>query len=108
MSKGLGLCMKWFMRTEVRQRIKPAWWKVAPGVTWIQCHDPATVDRVRKLKGARLVARGVNVYLRIYEIGRTLGWVSKLMSKPSKPPPNEAFLSANGLRCGRKAGGVSW
>jgi hypothetical protein len=43
-----------------------ALWKAAPGLTWIQCHDPATVDRIRKLRGAKLVARGVNVYLRIY------------------------------------------
>lgn len=85
----------------------PAWWRVAPGVTWIQCHDPATVERVRKLKGARLVVRGVNVYLRTYEVPRPVGWVEAMMTKPQKPPPNEAFFPANGPGCGQKAGRVS-
>ena len=44
----------------------PVWWRVAAGVTWIQCHDPVTVERIRKLKGARRVAYGVNVLLRTY------------------------------------------
>ena len=85
----------------------PAFWRVAAGVAWIQCHDPAAVDRVRKLRGARLVARGVNVYLRTYEVPHSLAWVAKLMTKRLLPPPNEVFFSANGPGCGQKAGGVS-
>jgi len=81
-----------------------AWWRVAPGVTWIQCHNPAAVERVRKLKGSRLVARGVNVYLRTYEVPHPVAWVGALMSKPQNPPPNEAFFSAKGASGGREAG----
>ena len=95
------------MRTQVTQQMRPACWKVAPGVVWIQCHDPGTVDRVRKLKGARLVARGVNCYLRTYEVPRTLGWVAKLMTKPQNPPPNKAVSPANGPACGLKTEKVS-
>jgi hypothetical protein len=85
----------------------PAWWRVAPGVTWIQCHDPVTVDRVRKLKGARLVARGVNIYLRTYEVPHPVGWVEALMTKAPNPPSNEAFFSANAAGDGREPGKVS-
>jgi hypothetical protein len=59
------------------------------------------------LKGARLVARGVNVYLRIYEVSHPVAWVEALMTKPQNPPSNEAFFSANGPGCGQKAGKVS-
>jgi hypothetical protein len=90
-----------------KQGRPPAWWRVAPGVTWIQCHDPVTVERVRKLKGARLVARGVNVYLRTYEVPHPLAWVEALMTKPQNPPSNKAFFSANGASCGAAARKVS-
>jgi len=85
----------------------PAWWRVASGVTWLQCHDAATVDRVRKLRGARLVARGVNVYLRTYEVPHPLAWVEALMTKARNPPPNEAFFPANSPAWSQKAGRVS-
>ncbi len=84
-----------------------AWWRVAPGVTWIQCHDPVTVERIRKLKGARLVARGVNVYLRTYEVPHPIAWVEALVTKANNPPSNEAFFSANGPAYGQKAGRVT-
>jgi len=96
------------MKNEMNRSVRPAaWWRVAPGVTWIQCHDAATVERVRKLKGARLVARGVNVYLRTYEVPHPVAWVDDLMAKAQNPPSNEAFFSANGPGCVRKAGMVS-
>ena len=85
----------------------PAWWRVASGVTWLQCHDAATVDRVRKLRGVRLVARGVNVYLRTYEVPHPLAWVEALMTKARNPPPNEAFFPANSPAWSQKAGRVS-
>ncbi len=84
-----------------------AWWRVGPGVTWIQCREPETAERVRKLKGARLVARGMNCSLRTYEVPHSIAWVEALMTKALKPPSNEAFFSANGLSKGRKGGMVS-
>ena len=96
------------MKNGMNESVRPAaWWGVAPGVTWIQCHDAATVDRIRKLKGARLVARGVNVYLRTYEVPHPVAWVEALMTKPQNPPSNEAFFPANGPGCWPKAGRVS-
>jgi hypothetical protein len=95
------------MRVE-RPELRPAaWWRVAPGVTWIQCHGPVTVERVRKLRGARLVARGVNVYLRTYEVPRPVSWVGALMTKPQNPPSNEAFFSPNGPGGAGRCAGVS-
>jgi hypothetical protein len=85
----------------------PAWWRVAPGVTWIQCHDPETAERIRKLKRARLVAYGVNVFLRTFEVPHPVAWVDRLMRKSQKPPPNRAFFSAAGPSCGSKPGEVS-
>ena len=91
------------MQTGTQNYRKAAWWRVAPGVTWIQCHDPATVERVRKLKCARLVARGMNGYLRTYEVPHPLAWVAKLMTKPISPPSNEGFFCANGPGRGLQA-----
>jgi hypothetical protein len=62
----------------------------------VQCHDPVTVERIRKLKGAKLVAYGVNVFLRTYELPHPLAWVEALLSKPQNPPPNDPFSGLAG------------
>ncbi len=84
---------------------RPAkWWRVAPGVTWIQCHAPAEAERIRKLKGARLVAYGVNVFLRTFEMPHPLAWVEALMRKPKNPPRNRVLFRQMAQGVSQRAG----
>ncbi|NQV16214.1 hypothetical protein HQ531_12205 [bacterium] len=43
-------------------------WKVAPLTFWIQTDDPAIARKLSRRKSLKLVAWGVNVYLRVFQI----------------------------------------
>jgi hypothetical protein len=56
----------------------PSWWKVAPGVVWIQVHCPEHARALARVRGGRRVAYSVaGPYLRTYEFARTLRWAEK-------------------------------
>lgn len=85
---------------------KPAYWRVDSNLTWLQCHDPALVERVRKLRGAKLVAAGVNVYLRTYSIPHPAAWVESFLTKSENPPSNRPFFSARASRTSDQGQGI--
>jgi hypothetical protein len=63
------------MRTQATQRMKPACWKVAPGVVWIQVYQPEQARALARIAGGRRVAYSVaGPYLRTFEFGRSLRW----------------------------------
>jgi len=60
----------------------PTTWKVAPGVCWIQCNDPQTARRLRRLKDARQVVWWHSgPFLEVYEVpwplSRAGRWVER-------------------------------
>ena len=72
-------------------------WKVAPGVVWVQTRNAEIAERLKKLKGARLVVRGVQGgYLRTFEFeGRDMTWASKLIARETSPNREFSELDAS-------------
>ncbi len=74
------------MRTELTQRRKPAWWKVTPGVVWIQVHCAEHARALARIRGGRRVAYSVaGPYLRTYEFARTLRWAEEWANRRMGP-----------------------
>ena len=58
-------------------------WQVERGVYWVQTRLPAIAEKLKKIKGARLVAYSVaGGYLRTYEIARPLSWITRRYISP--------------------------
>ena len=56
----------------------PAFWKVAPGVVWIQVHQPDHARALARIAGGRRVAYSVaGPYLRTFEFARSLRWAER-------------------------------
>jgi hypothetical protein len=56
----------------------PSWWKVAPGVVWIEVHCPEHARALARIRGGRRVAYSVaGPYLRTYEFARSLRWAER-------------------------------
>ena len=63
------------MKIEVSQSVRPACWKVAPGVVWIQVQQPEQARALARISGGRRVAYSVaGPYLRTFEFARSLRW----------------------------------
>lgn len=57
---------------------KPVCWKVAPGVVWIQVHQPEQARALARIAGGRRAAYSVaGPYLRTFEFARSLGWAER-------------------------------
>lgn len=53
----------------------PSFWKVAPGVVWIQVHEAEQARALARIAGGRRVAYSVaGQYLRTFEFARSLQW----------------------------------
>ena len=105
------------MNIELRQQTRPACWKVAPGVVWIQVHQPEQARALARIAGGRRVAYSVaGLYLRTFEFGRSLrwaeGWAIRQISRQTGT--NEAFsvlaaplaTASAGQGCGQPVGAV--
>ena len=82
------------MRTESTQRMKPACWKVAPGVVWIQVHEAEQVRALARICGGRRVAYSVaGPYLRTFEFSRSVRWAERWASRQvgRRTGTNEGF-----------------
>ena len=54
---------------------RPACWKVASGVVWIQVHEPEQARALARISGGRRVAYSVaGPYLRTFEFCKSLRW----------------------------------
>ena len=82
------------MRTQVTQQMRPACWKVAPGVVWIQVHQPEQARALARIRGGRRVACSVaGAYLRTFEFARSLRWAENWSCRQltRQTGTNEAF-----------------
>lgn len=89
------------MRAKFMQGIKPAFWKVAPGVVWIQVHKPEQARALARIAGGRRVACSVaGSYLRTFEFARSLGWAERWASRQLSrgTGTNEGFSVLGGPR----------
>lgn len=60
----------------------PTAWKVAPGVVWIQVHDPASAKKLSRIAGGRLVSYSVaGPYVRIFEFNKPLEWAKDWIAR---------------------------
>jgi hypothetical protein len=78
-------------KTETRA---PACWKVAPGVVWIQVHQPDQARALTRIGGGRRVAYSVaGPYLRTFEFARSLRWAERWAKRQisRQTGTNEAF-----------------
>jgi len=105
------------MRTQVTQRMKPACWKVAPGVVWIQVHQPEQARSLARIAGGRRVAYSVaGPYLKTFEFARSLRWAERWANRQvcRQTGTNEAFsvlagplaTASAGRGCGQPVGAV--
>jgi hypothetical protein len=72
----------------------PAFWKVAPGVVWIQVHQPDHARALARIAGGRRVAYSVaGPYLRTFEFARSLRWAERWAERQisRQTDTNEAF-----------------
>jgi hypothetical protein len=70
------------MRARATGQVKPACWKVAPGVVWIQVHVAEQARGLARIAGGRRVAYSVaGGYLRTFVFGRSLGWAERWVSR---------------------------
>ena len=57
-------------------------WQPVRGIWWIQTRNPNHADRLARIKGGRLVARGVaGGYLRTFEFAKSQHWVTELLAR---------------------------
>jgi hypothetical protein len=91
------------MNTDEKQERGPACWKVAPGVVWIQVHQPDQARALAQIGGGRQVVRSVaGPYLRTFEFSRSLRWAKSWAEswvrrhQSSGTATNEAFLMLAG------------
>ncbi len=95
------------MKIELRQQTRPACWKVAPGVVWIQVHEPEQARALARIAGGRRVAYSVaGPYLRTFEFARSLGWAENWACRQlsRQTGTNEAFFVLAGSVAGRVPG----
>jgi hypothetical protein len=83
------------MKSEMNKAVRPpACWKVAPGVVWIQVHQPEEARALARISGGRRVAYSVaGPYLRTFEFARSLRWAKDWASRQLSrgTGTNEAF-----------------
>ena len=95
------------MKIELRQQTRPACWKVAPGVVWIQVHQPEQARALARIAGGRRVAYSVaGPYLRTFEFARSLRWAENWASRQlsRQTGTNEAFSVLAGPEATRVPG----
>ena len=95
--------MKMVQRTEV----KPACWKVVPGVVWIQVHESEQARALARIRGGRQVAYSVaGRYLRTFEFPRSLRWAERWIARRTigETGTNEGFSVLAGFGRGQRAG----
>lgn len=70
------------MKREVNDSLKPAFWKVAPGVIWIQVHVPEQARELARIAGGRRVAHSVmGRYLSTFEFTRSVRWAERWVNR---------------------------
>jgi len=73
----------------------PSFWKVAPGVCWLQVHSPQQARKVNRRPDAKQVAYSVaGGFLRTFEISKPERWVKDYVSRQLYA--NEGFLLLEG------------
>jgi hypothetical protein len=95
------------MRTQVTEQMRPACWKVAPGVVWIQVHEPEQARALARIAGGRRVAYSVaGAYLRTFEFARSLRWAENWSCRQltRQTGTNEAFSVLAGPEATRVPG----
>ncbi|HOH39810.1 MAG TPA: hypothetical protein PK807_05910 [Verrucomicrobiota bacterium] len=66
------------MTATATRQTSPAYWKVAPGVVWIQVHQPEQARALARIAGGRRVAYSVaGPYLRTFEFARSVRWAER-------------------------------
>jgi len=84
----------------------PTCWKVAPGVVWIQVHQPDQARALARIAGGRRVAYSVaGPYLRTFEFARSLGWAENWVCRQlsRETGTNGAFFELAGPETRRSA-----
>jgi hypothetical protein len=87
------------MTAKSRGQRKPVCWKVAPGVVWIQAHEPEQARALARIAGGRRVAYSVaGPYLQTFEFARSLGWAERWVSRQLRRQTgtNEGFSGLAG------------
>ena len=103
------------MKIEQRKQTRPACWKVAPGVVWVQVHQPEQARALARVAGGRRVAYSVaGLYLRTFELARSLRWAERWANRQvcRQTGTNEAFsvlaaplaTASAGRGCGQPVG----
>jgi hypothetical protein len=99
------------MTTKATRQVKPACWKVAPGVVWIQVHLPEQARALARIAGGRRVACSVGgPYLRTFEFARSLRWAERWVGRMEnkqlgrRTGTNEGFPVLAGPRVKRAPG----
>jgi hypothetical protein len=106
-----GVCVGCAGMSEGNARmVRPACWKVAPGVVWIQVHEPGQARALTRIHGGRQVACSVTGrYLRTYEFARPLRWAERWIERrmARESGPNSGFSPLAGAQTRRTDGGMS-
>jgi hypothetical protein len=70
------------MTAKTTRQLRPGCWKVAPGVVWIQVHEPEQARALARIAGGRRVAYSVaGSYLRTFEFVRPVRWAERWVKR---------------------------
>jgi hypothetical protein len=81
-------------------------WPVGPGTSRFQTNSPEIARKLSKRSKARLVAWGINCFLRIYQERMSRRQAISLVNR-YRVSANSAFFDRNSLLAGQKSPGVS-